>query len=104
MAAVVASFNVENLFSRPRAFDTADWPVGEPILSAYREFNALIGQLVYSPADRVRMRQLLIELDVYHVNDRGAGPPKGDDRSAVGVAAEEPGAASTASRSTRQAA
>jgi hypothetical protein len=49
---VVASFNVENLFARPKAFDTADWAAGEPILAAYEQFNRLIGKPVYSVVDR----------------------------------------------------
>src|SRR4051812_34136542 len=68
----VASFNVENLFARPKAFNTTDWAVGEPVLAAYREFNTLIANAVYTAADRDRMRELLVALDVYHVNDEGA--------------------------------
>jgi hypothetical protein len=34
-----ASFNVENLFTRPRAFNQATWAKGQPILNAYAEFN-----------------------------------------------------------------
>ena len=68
----VASFNVENLFNRPKAFDTTDWAAGEPILAAYHEFNALIAATEYSPARKDRMRQLLLELDVYRVNAHGA--------------------------------
>jgi hypothetical protein len=67
-----ASFNVENLFSRPRAFNTADWATGEPVLAAYREFNTLIAKPIYSPADRDRMRELLLALDVYQINNHGA--------------------------------
>jgi hypothetical protein len=71
-AAVVASFNVENLFALPNAFGTADWAAGEPILDAYREFNTLIGEPIYIPADRARMRELLVQLGVYHINAHGA--------------------------------
>jgi hypothetical protein len=31
----IASYNVENLFARPKVFRTADWGVGEPKLAAY---------------------------------------------------------------------
>jgi endonuclease/exonuclease/phosphatase family metal-dependent hydrolase len=71
-AVVVASFNVENLFARPKAFDTGDWTAGEPVLAAYQEFNALIAKPVYSPDDRRRMRELLVQLGVYRVNGHGA--------------------------------
>ena len=47
-----ASFNVENLFARPRAFNQTTWAEGQPILDAYAEFNALIAQAVYSPPTR----------------------------------------------------
>ena len=30
----IASFNVENLFARPEAFDLPDWNAGEPVLNA----------------------------------------------------------------------
>jgi endonuclease/exonuclease/phosphatase family metal-dependent hydrolase len=69
---VVASFNVENLFARPKAFDLTDPAAGEPVLAAYHEFNALIGAPVYTDADRARMRELLVALDVYAENAQGA--------------------------------
>ncbi len=68
---VVASYNVENLFSRPKAFDTADWTAGEPVLAAYHEFNALIAKSDYTDDDRARMRDLLVTLDIYGKNDSG---------------------------------
>jgi len=34
------------------------WAQGQPILNAYAEFNALIEQSAYSPADKARMIQL----------------------------------------------
>jgi endonuclease/exonuclease/phosphatase family metal-dependent hydrolase len=64
-----ASFNVENLFARPRAFNQTTWAQGQPILNAYAEFNALIEQPAYSPADKARMIQLLVQLDIYRVSN-----------------------------------
>jgi len=69
---VVASYNVENLFARPKAFDTTDWQAGEPVLAAYHEFNKLIAVKEYTAASRDRMRELLVELDIYAVNANGA--------------------------------
>src|ERR1044072_7222181 len=69
---VVASFNVENLFARPRAFDTVDLASNEPVLSAYRDFNALIQKPEYSETDKRTMRDLLVLLDIYYRNDKGA--------------------------------
>jgi endonuclease/exonuclease/phosphatase family metal-dependent hydrolase len=69
---VVATFNVENLFARPKAFDPLDWSAGKPALRAYGEFNTLIANDVYSDDDRDRMRELLVELGVYYRNTHGA--------------------------------
>ncbi len=68
----IASFNVENLFARPRAFNTADWSIGRPALDAYREVNALFANAAYSPANKQRIRDLLVVLDIYYVNSNGA--------------------------------
>lgn len=68
----IASYNVENLFARPRAFDRTDWRIGEAILDAYREVNELFQHQSYSGADRLRMRELLLQLEIYAVNRRGA--------------------------------
>jgi hypothetical protein len=50
MSVRFASFNVENLFARPRAFNQATWAAGQPILDAYAEFNSLIALATYTPA------------------------------------------------------
>src|SRR5688572_30244688 len=68
----IASYNVENLFARPKAFHTADWSSGEPILAAYHEINALMSNEVYSDPDKQRIRELLVELDIYRINEHGA--------------------------------
>ena len=68
----IASYNVENLFARPKAFNTADWSAGEPILAAYHEVNALMDNAYYSVPDKERIRELLVVLDIYRVNAQGA--------------------------------
>ena len=68
----IASYNVENLFARPKAFDGADWTIGEPILAAYREVNDLFQNTNYTGAQRIRMRELLLQLDIYSRNSQGA--------------------------------
>lgn len=68
----IASYNVENLFARPKAFSTTDWSVGEPVLEAFREVNALIGKPAYGAAEKARIRSLLVDLDIYHLNAQGA--------------------------------
>jgi hypothetical protein len=52
-----ASFNVENLFARPKALNTLTWAEGRPILEAYAAFNALIQLADYTPAINARMIQ-----------------------------------------------
>lgn len=68
----IASFNVENLFARPKAFNTADWSIGQPVLDAYREVNALFSKTTYSTTDKQQIRDLLVALDIYSVNSSGA--------------------------------
>ena len=60
-----ASFNVENLFARPKALNTLIWAEGGPILEADAEFNALIQLADYTPAIKARMIQLLLLVEVY---------------------------------------
>lgn len=67
----IASFNVENLFERPKAFHATDLSVGQPAVDAYRDVNALIKQAVYSPADKVMIRDLLVTLDIYSMDAQG---------------------------------
>lgn len=68
----IASFNVENLFSRPRALNLSTWSEGRPILDAYSEVNALFEKPSYSVSDKKRMRELLLKLDVYAKNSSQA--------------------------------
>jgi endonuclease/exonuclease/phosphatase family metal-dependent hydrolase len=66
-----ASFNVENLFARPNALNQLTWADGVPILAAYAEFNSLIERATYTTADKVRMVDLLLILEVYRRDDDG---------------------------------
>ncbi|MGR3310655.1 MAG: endonuclease/exonuclease/phosphatase family protein [Candidatus Brocadiales bacterium] len=68
----IASFNVENLFARLKAFNTTNWSLGRPALNAYREVNALLSNAAYSAADKQRIRDLFVELDIYSVNNTKA--------------------------------
>jgi endonuclease/exonuclease/phosphatase family metal-dependent hydrolase len=68
----IASFNVENLFARAKALNGATWQEGRPILDAYNEVNNLFAEDTYTPAIKQRMRELLVQLDIYFVNDQGA--------------------------------
>lgn len=68
----IASFNVENLFARPGALNQATWAEGQPILDAYRKVNALFQHETYTAADKMKILELLVELDICSHNDQGA--------------------------------
>jgi len=60
-----ATFNVENFFARPKVFSLPDWADGQPVLDAFAEFNTLIEKPAYAAADKARMVELLVELEIY---------------------------------------
>ena len=68
----IASFNVENLFARPRVFNTEDWDIGEPYLNAYYEVNDLMNRAVYTPELKQQIIDRLVDLEIYYVNNQGA--------------------------------
>jgi endonuclease/exonuclease/phosphatase family metal-dependent hydrolase len=65
----LASFNVENLFSRAKAFDAEDGAAARRALEAFAEFNALIAKPGYGEADKDRMRELLETLGLERSDD-----------------------------------
>jgi len=68
----IASFNVENLFERPKAFRATDMNIAAPVLAAHKQVNELIKKPVYSAADKAKIIELLVTLDIYYVNAHGA--------------------------------
>ena len=68
----IASFNVENLFERPRAFNLTNLDGQNPVLEAYKEVNVLIKQDEYSAADKERIQALLVTLGIYFINGQDA--------------------------------
>lgn len=68
----IASFNVENLFERPKALNGATWAEGRPILQAYKEVNELFARDAYTEPTKRHIRDLLVALDIYAVNTHGA--------------------------------
>ncbi len=68
----IASFNVENLFARPKVFSSSKWSVGEPVLKAYAKINALIQKPNYTADDKKKIRDLLVKLDIYTITPTGA--------------------------------
>jgi len=55
----LATFNIENLFERPRAMNLATWDAGQPAIDAAAQLNKLFNQATYSPPDKQRMLDLL---------------------------------------------
>ncbi|MFH1699556.1 MAG: endonuclease/exonuclease/phosphatase family protein [Candidatus Zixiibacteriota bacterium] len=68
----IASYNVENLFSRPKALDPTDWSKGKPILKAFGKVNELLAKPVYSANDKTKIKELFVELDLYYINNQNA--------------------------------
>lgn len=58
----LAVYNVENLFDRAKAMNLDSWEEGRPVLEQFAELNGMLGQIVYSPADKARMAVLMGEL------------------------------------------
>ena len=65
----LATYNVENLFSRARALNLPSWSDGRSILDAYSELNKLFENEIYSEADKARMIELLTALDLDKKDD-----------------------------------
>jgi len=58
----LASYNVENLFSRASVMNLDHWADGQEILGMYSELNALLGKVTYSRSDREQMVSLIDQL------------------------------------------
>ncbi len=68
----IASYNVENLFARPKVFDPNDWTLGEPAIDAFHKVNKLFANPNYSAQDKTKILNQLLELDIYSKNSSGA--------------------------------
>ncbi len=55
----IATFNVENLFSRPKAMNMPTWSEGKPYLEDYASLTLLLNQDVYSEEDKEKILHLL---------------------------------------------
>lgn len=59
-------------FARPKAFRSTDLTVGKPVLDAYRSVNQIFKKSTYTDADKAKIVELLVTLDIYFVNGNGA--------------------------------
>lgn len=55
----IATFNMENLFTRPRVMNLETWADGKPALEALTKFNTLIKKSTYTGADKTAMAAFL---------------------------------------------
>jgi endonuclease/exonuclease/phosphatase family metal-dependent hydrolase len=67
----IASFNVENLFERAKAFNLEDKEAGRVVLERYARLNDLFNQPAYSKADKAEMVELLGKLGLAERDDGG---------------------------------
>ena len=67
----LASYNVENLFERPRAMSLATWAAGKPILEQHARINQLLNEPQYSAADKVEILELLTKLGLNGSDEGG---------------------------------
>jgi endonuclease/exonuclease/phosphatase family metal-dependent hydrolase len=67
----LASFNVENLFRRPRALNTVGWDTDERqhVLSAFGELQGIFENHTYTPANKERILKLLDDLGLLHSDE-----------------------------------
>lgn len=64
MSIRLATYNVENLFARAKAFDTTTWSQGQPALAAFETFNQTAAKDTYSQADKDVMLKALETLRI----------------------------------------
>jgi endonuclease/exonuclease/phosphatase family metal-dependent hydrolase len=67
----LASYNVENLFERPKAMRLETWEEGKPILEQHARLNELINQAHYSVAEKAEMLDLLTKLGLNGSDEGG---------------------------------
>ena len=87
----IASYNVENLFQRAKALNGTTFSEGRPILKAYKEVNELFLEPAYTTDIKRRLGELLVELDIYYINQQGAGQAKDYQDTQMGLAEKEQG-------------
>jgi hypothetical protein len=67
----IASFNVENLFDRAKAFSLQDEAAARVVLEQYARINELFDAPAYTQADKAEMVELLARLGLAQRDDGG---------------------------------
>jgi endonuclease/exonuclease/phosphatase family metal-dependent hydrolase len=65
----IATFNAENLFSRPVAMNQSDNAIGQPVLDDFHQLNSLLKETVYTANIKTQIETLV---DKYKLLDRQA--------------------------------
>jgi endonuclease/exonuclease/phosphatase family metal-dependent hydrolase len=65
----LGTFNVENLFSRPRAMNQGDWNLGKEVLAEYSQLNTLLQKETYTAADKTAIRESLQALGLEEADE-----------------------------------
>ena len=68
----IASYNVENLFTRAKALNLDTWQEGQKVLEQFAEINGLFEHAEYSAADIERM---IVLLKALHIDKKDDGGP-----------------------------
>lgn len=58
----IASYNVENLFDRPRVLKRESWSEGRPVLAAYARLTEVLQRDPYTEDDKAAILEALAEL------------------------------------------
>ena len=67
----LATYNVENLFTRAKALNFDTWGEGKQILETFAEINGLFEEAAYTDTDRKRMLALMKRLGIDKKDDGG---------------------------------
>jgi len=65
----LATYNVENFFTRARALNMNTWAEGKQTLDAYWEMNTVLEQAVYSDKDKARLIEIMKTLGIDKKDD-----------------------------------
>ncbi|MBX9926096.1 MAG: endonuclease/exonuclease/phosphatase family protein [Hyphomicrobiaceae bacterium] len=65
----LATYNVENLFTRAKALNLDSWAEGKPVLEAYAELSSLFEDQLYTEPAKTRMVELLAKLGIVKTNE-----------------------------------
>jgi endonuclease/exonuclease/phosphatase family metal-dependent hydrolase len=63
-----ATFNLENLFSRPVAMNRTSDAIGREVLPDFAELNSIVTKPVYTTEDKNRLVQLSLKYGFHHAN------------------------------------